>query len=265
MDNRFNAKHLNDLVNRDDLSDTFIDRTNNGFGYIQFGVNIENKHHHYIVIYDPNSNITYQEVGENLFADVCSYTNIFSIKREIAGQDCEGVIDAYGNVILPCIYKDITLDTEGSDTPNENTPILAVKHSGEHILFDRKGNQLGEPHKDIDDCDHNGVFTFRDENCSGLLDKKGNVILKKNYKRCEIVSEWGADINKYLKFSDESHSDVGITDMKGNFLTDLDTNAIHDIMYLGNDRFWIRSFDVDTDKKCYSQIIDFRKEVNDAN
>lgn len=96
------------------------------------------------------------------------------------------------------------------------------------------------------------------------MDKKGNVILKKNYDSCEIVSEWGADINKYLKFSDERHSDIAITDMKGNFLTDFDKNAIQDIKYLGNDRFWVKSFDINTDKKQYTQIINFRNEVKNA-
>ena len=257
MKNKFNIKHLSELNGREDLYDTLSGNTASGFGYMQFGTNIDGKHQHYIIIFDSDLNVTYQEVGDSLFIDSCNYTDIFTITRYIGDKAHEGVIDAYGNVIIPCIYESIDLDTKGNDVPDKDTPIWVKTFDKKEILFDRKGNQLSEPHDKIDSCDYNGLFAFKDKDCSGLLDLKGKVVLKTDYSYCGIVLEHD-DINRYLIVSREKFAKCGILDIKGNIIINPDTNDFYEIKYLGKSRFYAKS-----DTKGI-QIIDLKNEGYNA-
>lgn len=252
---KYDIKNLRDLIGEEEHPDE-IHYSETGFGFLKFEVFIDNVMNHYVIIFDEDLNVTYREVGKNLIGlgtDFC--TNLFIIQRLTDdNKEINGVIDARGNEILPCVYADIWLDTDGDDEPSDTTPIYASAYDNMCYLFNRQGKQLGEGHKYIKHYDNYGFFEFRDEDGSGILDRKGNVVFKFNYDKCKIVSSHQeSETLKYFILRDFNYN-FGIADKDGKVIVPPENNDYTNMRYIGNDKFFAES------RKHGIQIIDLKKK-----
>ena len=169
-------------------------------------------------------------------------------------ENCYGVVEASGNLILPCVYKDITLDTEGDTEPDENTPIHVITKDKQHMLFNRKGQILGEPHQYIESICINDMFKFRDEDCCGTLDRNGQVTREFPYCRLKLVFE--DEKVKYFIVENGityvlGEDDIYYLDLNGKVLIEI--KKYRRVNYLGNDKFLV------VDLKESSKIVNFHK------
>lgn len=215
-----------------------------GFGTIRFEDIRLKKNIHICAIFDKKLNITFYDKNVSFISDD-SDTNLFVIKKN---EDCYGVVDALGNLILPCVYKDITLDTEGDEEPDENTPIHVITKDKQHMLFNRKGQILGEPHQYIESICINNMFKFRDEDCCGTLDRNGQVTREFPYCRLKLVFE--DEKVKYFIVENKNLSQ-GLIDLNGKVLIEI--KKYRRVNYLGNDKFLV------VDLKESSKIVNFHK------
>lgn len=167
------------------------------------------------LIFDKNLNITYMDNNISWINDDW-YTDIFSIRR----NDKYGVIDPFGNEIVPCIYDNVNLSRGYCDS-NENTPIWVEKDNKE-MFFDRKGNQLTELYDKIFFWDETSeYFIFNNKEYSGVLDSSGKELFRIDLYHLQFLT------NNILIYRDNFQ--YGLIDITGKILTDAKYTSIQKI------------------------------------
>ena len=187
---------------------------------------------HGVVIFDKDYNVTYSN-SKMFWINGDYYTNLFEIENY---DQLRGVIDAFGNTILPCEFTSIDLDTEGDTEPSDRTLICAKSKDGTEQLFNRKGEAVSKKYSHINSCDYDDMFIVRNENyLYSIIDYTGKELLPFKYSKINFVWLNGEAV-KYL-FVENNDFDKGVIDLKGNVLIPCEYDVIR---YLGNDTFILK-------------------------
>ena len=221
---------LAQYLNEKRYNDFEIIETTPNYGYVRFELMDNGEIHHDHIIFDNKTlEVTYA-TSEIFFMSCDSYRDLFEYKKD----DLCGIIDAFGNEILPCIYSSINLDTDGASEPDEDTLILATEQDKKSTLFDKNGKAVSKTYDFIDYCDYSGLFSIRQDNKYGIIDKSGTEIIKPKYNKLSFAFNCDEPI-KYL-MAGYDWEKKGVIDLKENVLIPFE---YHTIRYLGNDTFFL--------------------------
>ena len=248
MTNLFKIKNLMEL-NGANYHLRCMRAVDNGYGFILFDLSINDSNAEYLIIFDNDLNITYQEISDDIvYVLYYPKTKNFLVNRSFANEkDGVNVINGDGREIVKLnTYRDIK-EVENCEVGN-NVALnyVATLNDNSEILLDSNFKPLSKPYLVIFPYEADNMIPFREYNCSsGIMDINGNVMLEMNYDCMYIAYAVGLPV-KYLIIR---HNDryLGISDLQGNICFTLDKPDISNIEYFAEDKFLVEKYD----KTCH--------------